>query len=80
MSKEFYKKKRGNYMNVTYDLAAYNIVQDAYAKGRLIGDYIKGVDLVWNETLHEGIQTYVVYKDDNNKIFKIEKFTDLTAY
>lgn len=66
-------------MNVAIDDLSYNIVKDAIEKGRLIGDYVQGVDLVWNETL-DGIQTYVVYRDSNNNIFKIEKFTDLEIY
>lgn len=66
-------------MNVTYDESTYKIVEDAIYNGRLIGNYIRGIDLVWNETV-DGIQTYMVYRDDNNSIFKIEKFNDLVGY
>ena len=65
---------------MNFDEETLKLVKDALAKGRTIGDYVvKGVDFVWNETKN-GIQTYVVFKDDNDSIFRIENFDDLKAF
>ena len=61
-----------------YDEETLRIVQDALAKGRTIGDYVRGIELVWNE-VNGGIQTFIVYKDDNDAISGIEKLSDLKA-
>ena len=64
---------------MNYDETTLGLVQDAINKGRVIGDYVKGVEFVWNETTN-GIQTFVVYKDDNDSIFMIENFDELKAF
>ena len=61
-----------------YDEETLKIVQDALAKGRTICDYVRGIELVWNE-VNGGIQTFIVYKDDNDVISGIEKLSDLKA-
>lgn len=65
---------------MNFDEETLKLVKDAIAKGRTIGDYdVKGVELVWNET-NSGIKTFMVFKDDNDSIFRIDSFNDLKAF
>lgn len=65
---------------MNFDEKTLKLVKDAIAEGRTIGDYVvKGVELVWNETKN-GIETFMVFKDDNDSIFRIDSFNNLKAF
>ncbi len=63
---------------MNYDEDTLRIVRDALRKGRTIGDYVQGIELVWNE-VNGGIQTFIVYFDDDDRISGVEKLSDLKA-
>lgn len=63
---------------MNYDENTLRIVRDALRKGRTIGDYVQGIELVWNE-VNGGIQTFIVYFDDDDRISGVEKLSDLKA-